>query len=235
MSCLGGNGIEALHLLFLAYPNFDYKHFIQHERPEQELIAKFLQPDSRVLELGAGHGSTAVLIDKILSNPQNHVVIDPSAGAIQRTTQNKEITNSQFHIIHGFLANDRTQQELLWPECKTVPNFSLDFCKSQIGGQDFDALIIDCEGAFLSITQDYPELLKNATIVIIEMDGDEQNKAETERALISNNYTLVHSQCHPYFGWSEWTDHRKSGYESLNPKYWHNGIGFHQVWIQFRN
>lgn len=235
MSCLGGNGIDALHLLFLSYPDFDYKHFIQHERPEQELIAKFLQPSSSVLELGAGHGSTAVLIDKILANPRAHVVIDPSAGAIQRTEQNKALTNGQFHIFHAFLANDRAEQEALWPECKSVKNINITDCKQAVGVSRFDALIVDCEGAFLSVMNDFPALLEEATIVIIEQDGDRENKAETEAKLISFGYTLVHSQCHPYFGWDGWSDPRKRGYESLNPKNWHNGIGFHQVWIKFSN
>jgi hypothetical protein len=231
---LGGNGLMPVYnLIKTNHPQFNIDLLISHERPEQEILAKFLPADSTVLELGAGQGCTAIVIDKMLSNPTQHVVIDPSKYSIDSTSNHRSQTNSQFQLLHGFLAKNRKFQEDLWADCKLVPNFSLEHCKSLVQKGSFDVLSVDCEGAFLGVCQDYPELLQEAKLIVIEMDGDKNNCDATRELLKQNNFMCVHSQCHPFYGWSEWTDPRKFNLSSLNPASWHNGIGFHEAYVKF--
>jgi hypothetical protein len=236
VSTLGGDGLTQVYTnIKKQCPSFDINLLLHHERPEQELLAKFLPKNSTVLEFGAGQGSTSIVIDKILKDPINHVVIDPSRTAVANTELHKKQTMSQFQIVHGFMAQNRDFQEQLWDECKSVQNVSLAFCKNLVGGRAFDVLVVDCEGAFLGVVRDFPELLTEATLILIEMDGDGNNCTQTMEILQRCGFTMAHSQCHPYYGASSWSDPRKAGLQSLNPKTWHNGIGFHQVWIKFSN
>lgn len=229
-SSLGGNRLQRVYdFIYSKYPGFDLNLLISHERPEQEIIAKHLFRDATVLEFGAGQGCTAIVIDKLLEDPLQHIILDPSQYAIECTKKHKSETGCQFQLLYGFMAKNRQFQEDLWPECKNAPHFCLEYCKSLISKDFFDVLIVDCEGAFLGICQDFPELLREAKLIIIEMDGDENNCDETRKLLKENQFVCIHSQCHPYYN----NDHfEEEHFKSLDPKLWHNGIGFHEAYLK---
>lgn len=215
------------HELKSKYPEFNVATQIVNERPEQEMIIRFLPKDAVVLEFGAGIGSTAILIDKLLSNPNHHVVIDPSAKAIENTEIQKNQTKSSFLLIRGFVAKNRKFQEDLWEECKNCKNYLVEELESLIN-KKFNVLMVDCEGAFLGVMNDFPELLKQVKLIIIEQDGDKENVSETRRLLLENNFKVVYSLIHPYYEVEKLED-----LDKLNPEVWHNGVGFHEVWIKF--
>jgi hypothetical protein len=56
---------------------------------------------------------------------------------------------------------------------------------------NFDTLIIDCEGAFYYILNDFPEILNNIKLIIMENDYDDISKKEfIDSALKGHNFKL---------------------------------------------
>lgn len=229
---LGGNGLKRIYDRLSACDGYDMWSQLEFERPEQEIIAKFMPRQATVLELGAGKGSTAAVIDKILDNPKRHVVIDPSREACSIVSRNKTLTDSSYALVHGFLAENRKGQEDLWDECKACKNYSLKELE-QIAGGKFDCIIADCEGAFIHILNDFKDLLDTVELIVIELDGDPLNCQETVQRLTDSGFTRIHSQCHPFYNFDGWNDDKNKGLQCLNPKKWHNGIGFHEAWVKF--
>jgi hypothetical protein len=66
MSCLGTNRLQNIYEYLSKYKNSDIQQRVNIERPEQELIAKFLPNNCCVLELGGESGTTSLIINKIL-------------------------------------------------------------------------------------------------------------------------------------------------------------------------
>ena len=79
MSCLGTTKLIDIYKLLENIPNSDIMKRIDIERPEQELIAKYLPTECSVLELGGESGTTSLIINNILANnfKKKHVVVDP--------------------------------------------------------------------------------------------------------------------------------------------------------------
>ncbi len=201
--------------------------FQHHERPEQEMLFKYLPRQCNVLELGGGCGQTACIIDSILDDTyrDKHVVIEPSLNAFHRVKQLKEKIGAKFQLKHGFLATDRLKQELLWEDCKKVMNFTL-----QDLGIEFDVISADCEGAFIPICEDFPELLEKASLVFLENDGD---TTKHRKMLQENGFTVIHTQAHPYFNLKEdqgWTG-RKITVQQLLQEIT-TMLYFHEVWAK---
>ena len=173
MSCLGTNKLSLIyqHLEQIDMREARPRRFI--ERPEQELIAKFLPRDCCVLEFGGESGTTALIIDKILRYPERHVVVEPSSKSIEKLNNTKRIYNAKFEIAYGFLGKKRDLHEKLWDECKNCKMWSLIELQKLVKSK-FDVLIVDCEGAFYNILNDFPEILDNIKLIIIEMDGPDK-------------------------------------------------------------
>jgi hypothetical protein len=205
----------------------EQEFFQQHERPEQEMLFKYLPRQCTVLEIGGGCGQTACVIDSILDDVyrDKHIVIEPSLNAFHRVKQLKEKIGAKFQLKHGFLATDRSKQELLWEDCKKVMNFTL-----QDLHLSFDVISADCEGAFIPICEDFPELLQNASLVFLENDGD---TPKHRKMLQDNGFTIIHTQAHPYYNLKEdqgWTGRKTTVQELL--KEIPSMLYFHEVWAK---
>lgn len=220
--------IESIYNKFFSKLSSSQQDFFrQHERPEQELLFKYLPTQCSVLEIGGGCGQTACVIDAILDESfrDKHIVIEPSLAAFHRVRGIKEQVHAKFQLKHGFLALDRSKQEALWEECKNVVNFSIKDL-----GITFDVISADCEGAFLPICEDFPDLLQNAKLVFLENDGD----TPKHRSMMQENgFTLIHTQAHPYFNLKQghgWTG-RKITVDQLLKEI-PSMLYFHEVWAK---
>lgn len=206
----------------------EQEFFKSNERPEQELLNKYLPSEATVLEIGGGSGQTACIIDTIL-DPEyksKHVVIEPSLLSFQKVKTIKEKIGGQFQIKFGFLAANREAQENLWPDCKQVQNFLYE----DLGGP-FDVISADCEGAFLHICKDFPELLQHAQLIFLENDGDTPNHRQL---LLDNGFQCIHTQVHPYYhgilAHYPWNGRSKNIQELQNTV--KNFLYFHEVWCK---
>ena len=95
MSCLGTNKLQYLYMQLSKVHNSDIQYRINIERPEQELIAKFLPSKCNVLEIGGESGTTSLIINSILDEAykSKHVVVDPADTSIP-----KKMTNVKKYI-----------------------------------------------------------------------------------------------------------------------------------------
>jgi hypothetical protein len=235
MSCLGTNKLNKLYLDLSKYDNNDMNHRINTERPEQELIAKYLPNDCCVLEMGGESGTTSLIINKILKDPTKHVLVEPSQNSLPKLLKTQKIYNTQFKIAYGFVGRKREEHEKLWSECKYRKMFDINELESLVN-QKFDVLVIDCEGAFYNILIDMPEILDNIKLIIIEMDGPDDKIPFIRNKLIQNNFELVHSQTHPYLNNEDINNTAFGVINNVNELYKlkcsKNIIGFHEVYIK---
>lgn len=104
-------------------------------------------------------------------------------------------------------------------------------------GSQFDVLIVDCEGAFYNILNDFPEILDNIKLIIIEMDGPDKKIPEIREKLLKNKFELVHTQVHPYINSQINNDKLWTCFSNVNDFYKlklnKNLIGFHEVYIKY--
>lgn len=236
MSCLGTNRLSNIYAALSKYENSDIKTRFEIERPEQEIIAKFLPIDCCVLEMGGSSGTTSLIINKILKDPTKHVLVEPSLDSIPNLMKVKTIYNTSFTIVNGFVGRNRSEHEKLWDECKYRKMYDLNELERLINHK-FDVLIIDCEGAFYNILKDIPEILDNVKLIIIELDGPDEKVPFVRNKLIENKFELVHSQTHPYLNNGDVNNVEfgviNNVHELHKLKCRQNMIGFHEVYIKF--
>ena len=234
MSCLGTNKLYNIYTQLSKLPNNDIRYRVNIERPEQELIAKFLPSQCNVLEIGGESGTTSLIVNSILDEPYKtkHVVVDPADTSIPKMNNVKNIYKTKFNIAHGFIGKDRSEHEKLWEGCKNKKMFSLNELETLISGK-FDVLVIDCEGAFYNILNDFPEILDHTKLIIIEHDGPQEGITEIKNKLNHNNFSLIHSQCHPYINNPIWPDRLINTADDLKKiDTTTNLVGFHEVYIK---
>jgi hypothetical protein len=235
MSCLGTDRLANLYKSLSTYNNNDMGSRSTIERPEQELIAKFLPNDCCVLEMGGESGTTSLIIDKILQDPTKHVIVEPSQNSIPKLMRTQELYNTKFKIAYGFVGRNRAEHEKLWDECKYRKMFDINELENMVN-QKFDVLVVDCEGAFYNILHDIPEILDNIKLIIIEMDGPDDKVPFVRNTLINNNFELVHSQTHPYLNNGDTNNIEFGVINNVNELYKlkcrKNMIGFHEVYIK---
>jgi hypothetical protein len=113
--------------------------------------------------------------------------------------------------------------------------YSLNEIQSLINDK-FDVLVVDCEGAFYNIVNEFPEILVDAKLIIIELDGDCKNIIPLRNQIINNGFKLIHSQCHPYINNSQITSHPFGVFNTVNDlkkiTINSNLIGFHEVYAK---
>ena len=231
---MGTNKLITLYNELSNYKNSDIKNRHNIERPEQELIAKFLPNDCCVLEMGGESGTTSLIINKILKDPTNHVLVEPSKISITKLNYVQSLYNTKFHIVHGYVGRNKDAHIKLWPECQYSTMVDLSELENLVN-QKVDVLVIDCEGAFYNILQDIPEILDSIRLIIIEMDGPDNNVPFIREKILEKKFELVHSQAHPHFNGDNNIEYGViNNVSELNKlKCRQNMIGFHEVYVKF--
>ena len=214
---------EALeHKLRVLHKSLKLNHGRLHQEfPEQLMSYRFISPKSKVLEIGGNIGRNSVLISKVLStadNDANLVVLETDPQSCAQLLENRNLNNFRFHIEGSALSKskliqkgwDCVQSDVLLPGYNWVNTISLDQLreKYQI---PFDTLVLDCEGSFYYILHDFPEIMENIELVIIENDfKDPAHKKYVDDVLDKNNFVNVYSRnllghvpafqyCKPFF------------------------------------
>ena len=133
-------------------------HIIPHkhvEREEQLDVFMFLPSDSTVLELGARYGTVSCLINRILSNKENHVAVEPDSTVIGVLTRNRDKQQCKFHIFNGvvskrpvkFNSGGYISSTTVAKDEKdgNIATLSLDQLQQKYALK-FDVIVADCEG-----------------------------------------------------------------------------------------
>jgi FkbM family methyltransferase len=182
-----GLKLEKIHnSLCLLYGSF------KEEFPEQFMVATYLRPDARVLELGGNIGRNSMVIASILDNDNNLVVVECDKGIARQLAENKERNGFGFHIVDKAISmrplvnmgwNTKPQaagdEDSGWKPVDTVRWADL----TEMYG-DFDTLVADCEGALYQILEDEPLFFRGFSMVIVENDySDIAHKESVDSAM----------------------------------------------------
>ena len=149
---------------------------LTREQSEQRLAFIYTPKDSCVLELGARYGTVSCATNIILSNPKNHVVVEPDSTVWSALEYNKEINNCTFHIVKGFCSNKKLSLTGRGYCTRTIPDlqsnhpsFTLSELQSLVD-KPFDTLIADCEGFLETFLDENPNLYDSLSTLIFEKD-----------------------------------------------------------------
>ena len=179
-----------------------YGGSLLEEYPEQLMSARFLNKNSKVLEIGANIGRNTAVIASMLENPGKQFVTlecDPKSCAILRDNQCR--MQLDFNIVNAALSyrrmfqkgwstlslqkeQDEAKIEALkkegWFEVNTITFEKIedDF------DIKFDTLVLDCEGSFYQILLDNEKILDYIKLILVENDYDSLQKKETVDRII---------------------------------------------------
>lgn len=173
---------------------------LNDELPEQKMAVRFLDKNSKVLEIGGNIGRNSLVISSILDNDQNLVTLESDSEIAQQLTENRDLNNLNFHVENSALSKRKLIQngwitipsDILQDDYKWVNTISFDELKNKYN-IEFDALVLDCEGAFYYILLDMPEILHNIKMIIMENDyTDISHKNYIDGVLVKNNFNRVY-------------------------------------------
>jgi FkbM family methyltransferase len=172
---------------------------IANEYTEQEMAIKYIKPDDVVLELGARYGSVTCVISKILNNPNNLVAVEPDSNVWNALENNLEKNNCKANIHKGFISNKKLSlsnsgygSTSTVDDNSTIPTLTLQEVKDKYKINDFNTLIVDCEGCFESFLDENPTILNTINKIMIEHDQPHKcNYQKITQLLINNNFKLI--------------------------------------------
>lgn len=147
-------------------------NYLAYESVEVKQAQDYIQPDDRVLELGARYGGVAVTTNKILKDKDKHYVVEADDRVWDALEFNKHNNNCQFNIIKGTISKKPLKRNgTSWSthtiEAKdgdvVIPNYPIPLV-------DFNVLIADCEGFIETFYDENKEFFKGLRLILLEKD-----------------------------------------------------------------
>jgi FkbM family methyltransferase len=175
---------------------------LDDELPEQKMSVKFLTGNEKVLEIGGNIGRNSLIISTILSDSSNLVTLETSPSIYNQLVENRDKNGHHFHIENSALSKRRLIQrdwntvpsEELWNGWEWVNTITYDDLQKKYNIV-FDTLVLDCEGAFFYILEDFPDMLNNINLIIMENDyQDINNKRYVDSVLENNNFYPIYRE-----------------------------------------
>jgi FkbM family methyltransferase len=173
------------------------------EFPEQKMAVRFLKPEDRVLEIGGNVGRNSLIIGSIIN--QNSLVVLESDPCIAKQLQENRDANGMTFAIEASALSARQLVQKGWDTMvsdtipdgyKRVATINLEELRAKYAyAVPFNALVLDCEGAFYYILLDMPEILAGITTIIMENDYyDRSHKEYIDTTLTAKGFTCVYSE-----------------------------------------
>jgi FkbM family methyltransferase len=170
------------------------------EADEQKLADKYIKNHHVVLELGARYGTVSYNINKNVRNSTNHVAVEPDSRVWGALEKNKQLYNSNYHIVKGFISNKSLGlanidsgygTTTVIQENSDIPSYTLDYIQNYYN-LNFNVLVADCEGFLEIFLDENPELYNNLRLIIYEADYPEKcNYSKIENILRSKEFVHV--------------------------------------------
>ena len=185
-------------------PHLDY------ERDEQLLVARYIDNNDVVLELGARYGSVSCIINKILDNKLNQVSVEPDSTVWNILEKNRKTNNCFFNIFKGIISDKNYELKLMGYGSTVDIKNSIQTFKSikcdnislldlqKKYGLTFNVLVADCEGFLETFLNENPFLYSQLDKIIFECDrADVCNYNYIKSELIKNNFKVIENgfQC----------------------------------------
>ena len=153
----------------------------KYELAERRAVAQYLERDLPVVELGGSMGVVACVTNKLLTHPTSHVVVEANPMAIPELEANRKLNGCHFEIVNcaiaygvgsvtfrpstGLAGNSITRDGDQPPV--TVNTCSLGELVRDRGFKRFN-LVCDIEGLEYDLVLQEPEVLKDASTIIME-------------------------------------------------------------------
>jgi len=179
------------------------------EDVEQKLAVTYIHGNEKVLEIGGNIGRVAMVVSYILNMHKNtdFVSMECNTDIARQLIENRDKNHLKFHVETGALSQrslihygwSNVESDTLLPPLNGIPymsvtNISMDELKSKYS-IEFDTLIVDCEEAFYTILQDFPFILSNIRLIIMENDYFEKYKKEyVDKILREAGFEVVYSE-----------------------------------------
>jgi FkbM family methyltransferase len=206
-----------------------------YEKQERLDVEKYLPANAKVLEIGARFGVVSCTINHKLTDPTQHVVVEPDPRVWSTLKKNRDSTGCRFHIVEGALSSkpvtmltsvgrigagsifriqgsdSGTRPPVPAVACTTlrVPN---GMCTPPAGVPNVtyqeitdryfvpDTLVVDCEGAFVEFFRDFPEMMDDAKLILIEWDAQEEaNNQKYQRFILNKGFREIKSGFHSVY------------------------------------
>ena len=170
------------------------------EADEQRLADKYIKNNYVVLELGARYGTVSHIINKNISVKTNQVSVEPDSRVWSALEKNRQLYNSQYHIVKGFISNKKLS--LVNEDCgygttsvvqenSIIPSYTLNDIQNSYNLK-FDTLVADCEGFLELFLDENPELYDNLRLIIYEADYPEKcNYEKINNILLDKEFIHV--------------------------------------------
>jgi len=172
------------------------------EYPEQVMSIKYIKGPEKVLEIGANIGRNTLVISSLLNDSSNLVTLECDPLNYSQLIENKQLNNFNFQAENSALSarkliqkvwstipSDELLEGYTWVNTITFNQFKQKY------PLQFDTLVLDCEGAFYYILSDYPEILNNINLIIMENDYlDITHKEYIDKVLKNNNFYIDYSE-----------------------------------------
>lgn len=162
------------------------------EKPEQDLVKKYILSYDTVLELGARYGTVSCAINSKLYNKSKQVSVEPDDRVWDALEKNMNNNNCNFNIIKGFISKKKLNlfhkdrdygTTYILDESTNINCYSLNDIKNTYNIKHFSVLVADCEGGLELFLYENPELYSELRLIIFE--ADYPNKCNYD--LIRNN------------------------------------------------
>lgn len=192
----------------------DTIHSTAHEGHEQLVATWCLSASDCVLEIGGGIGAASTMIQQIITDKKGHVVVEPQPKMCETLERNKTLQKSGFFVAKGALAkgtiytaskaaldgpDTMTQRQWMFHKTSRTQTASTSLVKSwdlktlrQKVSKKFTAVVVDCEGAFPDVVDDFPDIFEGVRVVYLERDGaSDTDYSRVDAALEKANLALV--------------------------------------------
>ena len=156
--------------------------FACNEELCEQRLSLLLPRSARLLTIGAGFGATCMVADALLDDPTRQVVVDPGSRFFPEYHLAARL--GRFKTVQGFLGRSRQPTTMVLGD--VVDAYHDLAALERLAGGPFDAVLADCEGAFVDVVRDFPELLDRASWVCVEWDQPSNRNwvAEVRPALL---------------------------------------------------
>ena len=151
------------------------------ELPEQQMIYKHIEPDSRILEFGPNIGRSSLIANSRLSDKSQHLCIETIPETCQQLIENRDANALGFQVFQGAISQTPLYQKG-W-KTSTEKKKGYRQVNTQSFGHirdtyaiDFNTIIADCEGCLVPFLKDNPEILNDIRLIILEHDFNQKEE-----------------------------------------------------------
>ena len=155
--------------------------FLMHsyEEDERRLVKKYVRPEDSVLELGACLGVMGCITNKLLKDPNRHVVVEANPYCLPYIHQNRQRNQASFMVEHCAASNQREVSFSINPTHITGSGVGVAGNRMRLPGRTlgelvarygpFTVLIMDIEGSELELLESSTVTLQHFRFVLLEL------------------------------------------------------------------